>query len=60
MGVCFPFKSWNKKKKLQKLYDIGSQRIENELNIVKLMNSLRNLKIVLSHSIMNQDIKKQI
>ena len=58
MGVLFPCRSWSKKKKLQKLYEIGAERIDNELDIVKLMNSLRNLKIVVANSILNEETKR--
>ena len=33
-----------------KIYDYGYHRINSELNIVKLMNNLRNLKILIKHS----------
>jgi hypothetical protein len=56
MGKFYPFKNWEKRSKLSKLYQIGQNRIESELNIVKLMNSLRNLKILLRSSIMDKDI----
>ena len=60
-GVCFPCKnSWKKKKKLQQLYEVGEERIESELNIVKFMNNLRNFKIVLKNSIMDPVVRKQI
>jgi hypothetical protein len=58
LGALFPCRSWSKKKKLQKLYEVGAERIDNELDIVKLMNSLRNLKIVIANSILNEETKR--
>ena len=58
--MCYTKGCWNKKKKLEKLVDLGTNKIEEELNVVKIMNDLRNLKIMLKHSIMTKELKKKI
>ena len=58
MGKCFPFKKWEKRNKLTKLYNAGSERIESELNIVKLLNDHRNIKILLKNSLMDENTKQ--
>ena len=46
--------------KLQKLMNIGSNKIEDELNVVKIMNDLRNLKILLKNMCLTKDVKDKI
>mmetsp|Transcript_1880 Transcript_1880/g.2596 ORF Transcript_1880/g.2596 Transcript_1880/m.2596 type:complete len:210 (-) Transcript_1880:575-1204(-) len=55
LGMC-----WRNKQKFQKLYNIGSKRIENELNIVKIMKNIKDMKICLRHSLMSGPIKARI
>ena len=59
-GRCFCDFCWSKKKKLQKLKTQGADKIEGELNIVKIMNYLRNFKVVLKNSLMTKDVKEKI
>jgi len=42
------------------LYDLSSERIEKETDIVKIMKKLRNLKILLSNSLMTPEVKFSI
>lgn len=51
---------WSKKAKLEKLVEIGSEKIEGELDVIKIMNDLRNLKILLKYSIMTKEVKQKI
>lgn len=59
-GRCFCDFCWSKKKKLQKLKEMGADKIEGELNIVKIMNYLRNFKVVLKNSLLTKDVKEKI
>lgn len=45
---------WKKHKKLTKLYLEAQERIESDLNIVKITTGLRNLNILMKHSLMDQ------
>ena len=45
---CFP-----KRDKFKKLYEEGEDKIESELNIVKIMKTLRDMKILLKGTLMN-------
>ena len=50
---CLARKGTNKKRyKLKKLYDIGYHKIKENLDIVKIMRDLSNIKIVLENSLM--------
>ena len=54
--LCFS-KWWKKHEKLKKLYEKGSEKIKTELNIVKIVKDLRNLKILIKNSLMDPQIK---
>ena len=60
LGTCFCDFCWSKKKKLQILKEKGAGKIEAELNIVKIMNYLRNFKVVLKNSLMTKDVMEKI
>ena len=60
LGRCFCDFCWSKKKKLQILKEKGAGKIEAELNIVKIMNYLRNFKVVLKNSLLTKDVKEKI
>jgi hypothetical protein len=59
-GFIIPQKFWAKKKKLLKLLREGRKRIEKELDIVKIMKSLRDIKLLMKNSLMTPDIKFQV
>ena len=59
-GMCYSKKCWNKKTKLQKLIDVGSDKMESELNVINIMNDLRNLKIMLKSTFMTKEVKRKI
>jgi hypothetical protein len=40
-----------------KVLNEGKERIEKELNIVKIMKSVRDIKILMKHSMMSPDIR---
>ena len=58
--MCYTKGFWKKKAKLEKLIEIGSDKIEGELDVIKIMNDLRNLKILLKYSLMTKDVKQKI
>jgi len=60
LGKLFCKKCWKKHEKLKKLFVIGSQKIKSELNIVKIVKDLRNLKILIKNSLMDSQMKFQI
>ena len=59
-GLFYTKGCWNKKKKLQKLLDVGNDKIDGELDVVNIMNDLRNLKIMLTFSIMTRKVREKI
>lgn len=42
------------------MFDEGSERLEASLDIVKIVKSLKKLKILMENSFMTDDVKKQI
>lgn len=57
IGSLF-FCKFKKKDKLQKLYQIGSEKIESSLDMVKIIRNLRNLEILFKNSILTPEFKK--
>lgn len=53
-------RNWNGRKRLIKLYNKCETRLNNELDLVKLIKMLRQLKIVAQHSILDDMLKYQI
>ena len=57
--LCCCFKI-GKSNKLKRLFDEGERRIESELNVVKVIKSLKKLKILIKNSMMDENVKLQI
>jgi hypothetical protein len=50
MGKFFIFrKCWPKHKKIIKIFDIGKEKIDHEMNIIEMIKVIREVKIVLKH-----------
>ena len=49
-----------KARKLSKMMEIGKEKIECQLNIVKIIKNLRHMKILLKSSLMNPEINHKI
>ena len=45
---------------MQRLFEEGRHRIEAELDLVKLMRNLRNMKLLMSNSLMSKKLKFDI
>ena len=43
-----------------KVLNEGKERIEKELNIVKIMKSVRDIKILMKHYMMSTDVRFQV
>ena len=56
-GFLVPELMWKKKKKLLKMIHDGKRRIEKELDIRKIMKSIRNVKILMKYSLLSPDVK---
>ena len=50
---CCIKRFWKKHKKLTKLYSDAQERIESDLNIVRITTGLRNLNILMKNSLMD-------
>ena len=57
MGCFFPKSCFGRRDMFLKLYERGQDRIDTELDVVKMMKSLRDIKILLKSSIMDDEIK---
>ena len=52
--------SHNKSKRMKKLFDEGEERIEANLDIVKIVRTIRNQKIIVKQLLDEQNIYKMI
>ena len=62
---CFCLKPYSnerkmKVRKLSKMVEIGSEKIETQLNIIKIITNLRHMKILLKNSLMNPEVNNKI
>lgn len=60
MGCFFPSFCWKKKAKFQKLYSMTQDRMENQLNIIKMVRNVRNLKMISKFSLLTPKLKTQL
>ena len=61
MGPCFICRiCWKNRSKLNKLFEKTQERLDIELDIVKLIRNIRNSKYLLQSSLMNPEIKFQL
>mmetsp|Transcript_9208 Transcript_9208/g.15487 ORF Transcript_9208/g.15487 Transcript_9208/m.15487 type:complete len:175 (+) Transcript_9208:410-934(+) len=51
---------WRKKDKLINLYEQSVERIESELDVIKIIKGLKDLKILMKNSVLNPEVKYQI
>ncbi len=52
---CLQF-SWKNHDKLMKLYKEAEEKIDSELDVIKITNSLRKLKLLLKNSLLTDEI----
>ena len=60
LGDCCCNCMFKRKDRFMKLYERGQDRVEAELNIVKIMKSLRDMKILMKNSMMDKQVRYQI
>lgn len=51
---------WKKGEKFRKLYESGEERLELQLDLVKMMHNMKKLKILLKNSLMSPEIEYQM
>ena len=42
------------------MFEDGSEKVENHLDVIKIVKSLKKLKILMENSFMTDEVKKQI
>ena len=52
---CSCFGGNRKSSKLQKLFEVGSERIEEELDVTQVLKKLKNLDILVKKFLVNDD-----
>ena len=57
LGCCCCGK---KKNRLWRLYNEGQDRIEKEFDLVKIIKSIRNMKVIMKHKLMNEKLKLEV
>lgn len=60
LGRFFPSFIWPKKSQFQKLYNKTRDKIERQLNIIKLIKNVRNQKVISKNSILTDMLKQQL
>lgn len=60
LGCLCPISKWPKIEKYRKIYDETTDRIETELNIVKIIKNLKDIKILMKASLLTPELKQQI
>ena len=51
---------WTKYQKLKRLFNKGNAKINKEFNVVKIVKSLRNMKVFFKNSLITEKIKYEI
>lgn len=57
MGKYFPKFLWSNVDKFKQIYEETSEKIEMELNIVKIIKNLKDIKILMKYSLMTKELK---
>ena len=60
MGCFFPSCCWSKKVKLQRLFERSDERIQNELDLIKVVRNMKSFKILLKNFLMTDKVKFEI
>lgn len=60
MGRCFPTLCWKKHNKLTMLFHEGKSRIQKELDIVKIIKTLRYTRILMKNSLLTPEMRFKI
>ena len=56
LGCLFPSRLWSKSEKLAKLYEEGADRLDTNLNVVKIFKNLRNMRCLMKYSLLTPEI----
>ena len=57
-GLCIHEKCWSRKSTFKKLYSEGSTKMNEMLDISKILKDIRMTRILLEHSFISEKIKK--
>lgn len=60
MGCFFPTFCWSNVTKFQQIYNETGDKIETELNIIKIIKNLKDIKILMKYSLLTKELKHQI
>ena len=57
LDCFFPTCCWSKREKLTKLFETSEDRIEAELDLIKVMRNIRSQKILLKSKLMDKQMR---
>lgn len=57
LGCLFPSFCWSKRDKLTKVFKTSADRIETELDVIKVMRSIRRQRILLKSKMMDKQTR---
>lgn len=60
LGCLFPCICWKKRDKLQRLYTFSEDRIQKELDLIKVVRNMKSFKILLKNFLMTDKVKFEI
>jgi hypothetical protein len=60
LGCLFPSRLWSKSDKLAKLFEEGADRLDTNLNLVKIIKNLRNMRCLMKYSLLTPEIEFMI
>ena len=58
--ICCLKQCWKRKKKLMKIYEQGVSKIENDLNVFKLLQNVKTMKTMLKKTDLTKEVKHHI
>lgn len=60
LGCLFPCICWSKREKLNRLYEKSNDRIDKELDLVKVVKNMKSFRVFLKNFLMTEKIKFEI
>ena len=60
LGCLFPCICWSKREKLQRLYEKSNERIDKELDLIKVVKNMKSFRVFLKNFLMTDKIKFEL
>jgi hypothetical protein len=60
IGICIPNRCWGQKDKIKKVYKDGKEKLDEMLDLKKIVKNIRTVMTLLKHSFLTKDVKNRI